>query len=145
MIAKKVRNIFSVLTSICVLLVGVLSGCGDPYVRFEEGALILEEYENSISEELKFFDPDKTVQISGWLDESCAKNLMAFLAEEYPDYTFEYKYISKNSYEPIIDAELASKTAKSAVVRQLLRFRETLLLNMLNSFLTQFRLSFSVL
>ena len=116
MIAKKVRNIFSVLTSICVLLVGVLSGCGDPYVRFEEGALILEEYENSISEELKFFDPDKTVQISGWLDESCVKNLMAFLAEEYPDYTFEYKYISKNSYEPIIDAELASKTATSIVM-----------------------------
>ena len=116
MTSKKVRNILSVLTSICVLLVGVLSGCGDPYVRFEEGAQILEDYENRVSEELKFYDPNKTVQISGWLDESCVKNLMAFLAEEYPDYTFEYRYISKDSYESIIDAELASKTATSIVM-----------------------------
>ena len=65
MTSKKVRNILSVLTSICVLLVGVLSGCGDPYVRFEEGAQILEDYENRVSEELKFYDPNKTVQISG--------------------------------------------------------------------------------
>lgn len=116
MTAKKVRNILSVLTSICVLLVGVLSGCGDPYVRFEEGAQILEDYDNGVSEGLKFNDPATTVKISGWLDEACVKNLMAFLADEYPDYTFEYRYIYKSSYESIIDSELSSKTATSIVM-----------------------------
>ena len=116
MVAKKFKNIFSVLVSVCVLGVGVLSGCGDSYVRFEEGAQILADYDNGVSEGLKFNNPATTVQISGWLDKSCVKNLMAFLAEEYPDYTFEYRYISKSSYESIIDSELASKTATSIVM-----------------------------
>ena len=57
-----------------------------------------------------------TIQISGWLDESCVKNLMAFLANEYPNYNFKYRYISKDSYEYIIDSELSSKTATDVVM-----------------------------
>ena len=116
MIARRFKNIFSILVSVCVLGAGVLSGCGDPYVRFDEGAQILEQYDKGVAEELKFNDPASTIKISGWLDESCVKNLMAFLAQEYPNYTFEYRYISKSSYESIIDSELASKTATSIVM-----------------------------
>lgn len=115
MIAKKVRNIFSVLVSVCVAAVGVLSGCGDPYVRFDDAAQILEAYEAKM-DTLDFYDPDKTIEITGWLQEPCVKNLMAFLAEQYPEYTFKYRYISKNSYESIIDYELSSKTATEIVM-----------------------------
>lgn len=114
--AKKLNNIFSILVSVCVLSVSVLSGCGDPYVRFDEGAQILEDYKNKVADELEYYDPDSIVRISGWLDESCVKNLMAFLADKYPDYTFEYRYIAKNSYESLVDSELASKTATEIVM-----------------------------
>lgn len=113
---KRPKNIFSCVLSIIILLVGVLSGCGQSDPRSDEYAQILEDYDNSVSEKLDFTDPRSTIQISGWLDESCVKNLMAFLAREYPKYTFKYRYISKDSYESIIDAELSSKIATEIVM-----------------------------
>lgn len=112
----RIRNIFSCVLSSILLSVGVLSGCGESVPRSDEFAQILEDYDNSGSEEWDFYDPMTTIQISGWLDESCVKNLMAFLANEYPNYNFKYRYISKDSYEYIIDSELSSKTATDVVM-----------------------------
>ena len=113
---KKLKDIFSCVLSSVLLSVGVLSGCGESDPCSDDFAQILEEYDNSVSEELEFYDPMTTIQISGWLDESCVKNLMAFLAKEYPSYNFEYRYISKDSYEHIIDSELSSKIATDVVM-----------------------------
>lgn len=112
----RIRNIFSCVLSSILLSVGVLSGCGESDPRSDEFAQILEDYDNSGSEEWDFYDSATTIQISGWLDQSCVKNLMAFLANEYPDYNFKYRYISKDSYEHIIDAELSSKIATDVVM-----------------------------
>ncbi len=113
---KRPKNIFSCVLSTILLAVGVLSGCGESDPRSDEYAQILEEYDNNVSEELEFYDSASTIEISGWLDESCVKNLMAFLADEFPKYKFKYRYISKDSYESIIDAELSSQIATEIVM-----------------------------
>ncbi|WP_029231330.1 ABC transporter substrate-binding protein [Butyrivibrio sp. VCB2006] len=113
---KEFKNIFSILLSLILLSIGVLSGCAESDPRSDDFAQLLEEYDSSVTDELDFYDPVNTIQISGWLDESCVKNLMAFLANQYPQYKFKYRYISKESYESIIDAELSSKMATEIVM-----------------------------
>ncbi len=53
-------------------------------------------------------DKDKTViRVASWYQEYDLANLQAYLARQFPEYTFEYVYIDKSNYEPIMDAQLS--------------------------------------
>jgi multiple sugar transport system substrate-binding protein len=60
-------------------------------------------------------DLKKVIRISTWYHDYDLTSLMAYLAEEFPDYTFEYIYIDKSNYEPIIDSQLSCKTAPDII------------------------------
>lgn len=107
------KRFLSVLLSIMLLSQSVLSGCGSGEAHSDN--VVPDEEVLNISKE-DIFDPEKTVTISGWLEEVYTRNLLAYLAEKYPEYKFEYKYIGKRSYESIINTELASREAYDIVM-----------------------------
>lgn len=52
-------------------------------------------------------DNRKAIRISTWYHDYDLTSLMAYLAKEFPEYTFEYIYIDKSNYESIIDSQLS--------------------------------------
>lgn len=115
MIANKSRNIFSVILCLLLIVAGVLAGCDSPQIR--PGNLV------PVTEDIAAFADSSdeieviaNITITGWYEPACTKNLMAFLAEKYPEYSFEYKYLSKRSYESLIDSQLSSKLATDIVM-----------------------------
>ncbi len=115
MIANKSRNIFSVILCLLLIAAGVLAGCESPQIR--PGNLV------PVTEDIAAFADSSdeieviaNITITGWYEPACTKNLMAFLAEKYPEYSFEYKYLSKRSYESLIDSQLSSKLATDIVM-----------------------------
>ncbi len=113
---RKLKAILSCLLSMCILWSGVLSGCGQPAVRSDEAVQIYDNYDAGGAVFENESASAEKITISGWLNPACVKNLMAFLAEEFPDYSFEYRYISKASYEYLLDSQLASKLASDIVM-----------------------------
>lgn len=109
---KGINHIFSVILTINLLALSVLSGCSKPDVHSYDDA---QQNEKS-STEIGGIDPAKIIYLSGWLKKETTDNLMAFLAEKYPDYSFEYKYYGKQSYELVTDAQLSSKIASDIVM-----------------------------
>ena len=53
----------------------------------------------------------KTIRIATWYNEYDLGHLKAYLASTFPDYVFEYEYIDKSNYEPIMDDKLSFKGA----------------------------------
>ena len=110
---RKRKISFMILLINLLFSMNVLSGCGSSVEGTGKSAsnsnyLILNEDD--------LYDSSNTISITGWFEESYTQNLMAYLAEKYPDYKFEYRYISKRSYEPIIDAILASQAASDIIM-----------------------------
>lgn len=107
---RNLRSVFVLLFCCWFAMLSVLSGCGQT-VHSNEVA----------SSEADFDDDDslnevKKLVIAGWFKEDCTTNLMAYLAETFPEYEFEYRYISKRSYESLIDAQLPSRLAPDIVM-----------------------------
>lgn len=113
---RKLKTILSCLLSLCVLGTGVLSGCGQSDVRSDEVAPNYEEYDSGVADFNEETALGELVTISGWLNPDCVKNLMAYLAKQFPDCKFNYRYISKGSYEYLMDSQLSSKTASDIVM-----------------------------
>ncbi len=113
MTKKKHRISVGILLVNLMLTISVLSGCGS------SGEDSFKSASNSSYLELSeddFYDPLNTISITGWFEDSYTQNLMAYLAEKYPDYKFKYRYIAKRSYEPIVDSMLASQNAADIVM-----------------------------
>ncbi|WP_175560343.1 ABC transporter substrate-binding protein [Butyrivibrio sp. YAB3001] len=106
----KLKNIFSIFFCTMLVSTSVLSGCSRSEVHSNESASIAGE-ETAVDN-----SETKNITVAGWYEPSCTRNLMAYLAEKFPDYSFEYQYISKTSYEPLIDSQLSSKTAPDIVM-----------------------------
>ena len=107
------RRLLSTLLCSVLLISGMLSGCGSQEAYSDNSA---SKHLDKKDLEIDIFDPATTITITGWLEDSYTQNLMAYLAEKYPDYTFEYKYIAKKSYESIIDSQLSSRLATDIVM-----------------------------
>ena len=115
------KRIFSVLLGIMLLSQSVLSACG---TREAHSDNVVPDGNLLNNSKIEVFNAETTVTISGWLEDVYTKNLLAYLAEKNPEYTFEYRYIGKNSYETIVDAELASRQASDIVmVNPVMAFR----------------------
>ena len=103
---KRLSNIFLGFISVITILTGALLGeTNKAGLSFAAG-------------EAKSFDPDQylgegqqIIRIATWYSDSNIKNLKAFLANKFPDYIFEFEYVDKSNYEPIIDAKLSYKGA----------------------------------
>ena len=107
------NRIYSILLSVALLCLGVLSGCGGQNAHSGNVA----SNDNSEHDSDKIVNTnDNLISVTGWLKESYTQNLMAFLAEKYPEYQFEYQYITKQSYEHIIDAQLSSKETADIIM-----------------------------
>ncbi len=109
---KRKTSIAFLLTGILVIM-NVLFGCGSSGESTTQSAPDRDEL---VLDESNFYDPSKIITITGWFEDEYTQNLMAYLAEKYPDYDFEYHYISKTSYEEITDSKLASKYATDIVM-----------------------------
>ncbi len=107
------KSIFSILISLIVCGMSVLSGCGNQEARSDK---VVSNKESDVVSEDYVYDPETGITITGWLEEPYTKNLLAYLAEKYPEYQFEYHYVGKKSYESITDAELASGLAADIVM-----------------------------
>ena len=107
------RRLFSTLWCSVLLVAGVLSGCGSREAHSD--IVAPNEEAEAISTEA-VYEADTVITITGWLEEPYTQNLMAYLAENYPEYSFKYKFIGKKSYESIIDVELASNEASDIVM-----------------------------
>ncbi len=61
-------------------------------------------------------DGEKTIiRIASWYQEYDLANLQAYLARQFPKYEFEYVYIEKNNYAPIMDSQLSYKGAPDII------------------------------
>ena len=107
------RKLFSTLLCSVLFMTGMLSGCGSQKAYSDNLAPI---HIDTKDLEVQVVDPSTRITITGWLENAYTQNLMAYLAEKYPEYTFEYKYIAKKSYESIIDSQLSSKLAADIVM-----------------------------
>lgn len=107
---RNLKSILAFLFCCWFTMLSVLSGCGQ-IVHSNEVAPIEDDGEENDSS-----DKTKKVVIAGWFKEDCTTNLMAYLAETFPDYKFEYRYISKRCYESLIDAQLPSRLAPDIVM-----------------------------
>ncbi len=109
---KRKSSIVFLLTGMLVIM-NVLFGCGS---SDESTGQFASERNELILKKDDFFDPSRSISITGWFEDEYTQNLMAYLAEKYPEYNFEYQYISKTSYEEITDSKLASKYAADIVM-----------------------------
>ncbi len=107
------RNKLFSLLSIMFLSLSVLSGCGSLEAHSDNAVPGADSLNFSKEDN---YDSERIITISGWLEEDYTRNLMAYLAEKYPEYEFEYEFIGKNSYESIIDTQLASREAADIVM-----------------------------
>ena len=103
---KKHRISIALFLTGILFIMNVLSGCGS---SGESTGQLASDAEGLLLKEGDFYDPSKVITITGWFEAEYTQNLMAYLAEKYPEYIFEYQYISKSSYEEITDSKLASK------------------------------------
>ena len=110
---KKRRISIALFLTGILFIMNVLSGCGS---IGESTGQFASESEGLLLTEGDFYDPSKVITITGWFETEYTQNLMAYLAEKYPEYIFEYQYISKSSYEEITDSKLASKYAADIIM-----------------------------
>lgn len=110
------RKLFSVLLILVLLCIGVLSGCENPDAY--PGIVVpnREKANGNEDETVETTQSKGNITITGWYTNDCTKYLMAFLAEKYPEYTFEYRYLSTRNYESLVDSQLSSKLASDIVM-----------------------------
>ncbi len=110
---RRLKSIFLavvfLITSICGLPAkGDLSGAGRCFAASEE-----------VQEKEPASDPvhgeDVHIRIATWYHGYDLTYLEAYLAEQFPEYIFEYVYIDKSNYEPIIDSQLSYRGAPDII------------------------------
>ena len=117
---KRLRNIFISVIFLIILITGALSE-----KTFSEADLVFaaseeEKADIKVVKEIKglegILEQDRTIiRIASWYQECDLASLQAYLARQFPEYTFEYVYIDKSNYEPIIDAQLSYNGAPDII------------------------------
>ncbi|WP_024866018.1 ABC transporter substrate-binding protein [Butyrivibrio sp. FCS014] len=113
---RKLKNIFVSFFTIAAVLTSTFCGPAHEgtsrcFAAQEEG----EEPETpSFEAAPKVILPEDehiTIRIATWYDEYNLQHLKAYLANEFPNYDFEFVFIGKSNYEPIMDDQLSFKGA----------------------------------
>ena len=116
--SRKLRKIFVSIFSSVAVLTGALSGFIPTEANLSFGA------DNQEVHVLKTSDPAQNsdesdestvIRIATWYTEDNLTNLKAYLAGEFPNYTFKFEYVGKSNYEPIMDAKLSYKGAPDII------------------------------
>ena len=115
--SKKLQNFFISIVFICLLIFGAL------FENFSQADLVFaasSDGESDQDEATKDMDyllgQGKTlIRIASWYQEYDLVNLKAYLANKFPDYSFEFVYVDKSNYEPIMDAQLSYKGAPDII------------------------------
>lgn len=115
--SKRLKSIFISIIFLLALTTGTL------FENFSQAGLVFatssdaETQEEDETKDLDFIlGQGKTlIRIASWYQEYDLVNLKAYLANKFPDYSFEFVYIDKSNYEPIIDSQLSYKGAPDII------------------------------
>ena len=99
---KKLRKIFVSIISTITILTGALCGALPTKADLSFAAGNSEEHK-------------QIVRIASWYTKEDLKYLRAYLVEQFPDYEFEFEYVDKSNYEPILDSKLSYKGAPDLI------------------------------
>ena len=109
---KKLRKVFVSIISTITVLTGALLG------TIPTGADLSFAAGNPK-------DDKQIVKIASWYTEEDLKYLKAYLAEQFPDYTFEFEYVDKSNYEDVPEAiSMHEAYTHEARIRELSNDRE---------------------
>lgn len=104
---KKLKNLFVSIVSVITIMTGallaVLIGSADLSYAVQKQSKINPDYDLG--------GGAPVIRIGTWYAGYDLYSLKAFLARQFPDYIFEFEYVDKSNYEPIMDAKLSSKEA----------------------------------
>ena len=109
---KRLRNIFISVAFLILLITGALFG------NFQKADHVFASSdEESEGKDMDFIlgQGKVLIRIASWYREYDLSNLKAYLADQFPDYSFEFVYIDKSNYEPIMDAQLSYKGAPDII------------------------------
>ena len=108
---KKLKNLFVSIVSTITVLTGALCGAfpGDASLSFAATKDKNKQGSSSGAED------GKVIRIGTWYADNYLYSLKAFLARTFPDYVFEFEYVDKSNYEPIMDAKLSAKGAPDII------------------------------
>ncbi len=116
--SRKLRKIFVSIFSSVAVLTGALSGFIPTKANLSFGADNQEVHVLKISDPVQNSDESDestVIRIATWYTEDNLTNLKAYLAVEFPNYTFKFEYVGKSNYEPIMDAKLSYKGAPDII------------------------------
>lgn len=106
-----IKSISGIILSTVIMINSMLTGCSLSGQR----PLDVQSDEASQESSTSYYDDHATVHIATWYDDSYTPYLRSFLSEKFPNYTIEFEYISRDSYEAIIDSQLANKAAPDII------------------------------
>ncbi|WP_034444995.1 ABC transporter substrate-binding protein [Butyrivibrio sp. AE2032] len=98
----KLRKIFVSIISTITIMTGALLGSWSGKANLSFAAVNTENRDNII-------------RIGSWYTQEDLKYLKAYLVKTFPDYKFEFEYIAKSNYEPIMDSKLSYKGAPDII------------------------------
>ena len=115
--SKRLRSIFISIVFLLSFIMGAL------FEKFSQADLVFaassddETVKEDVTKDMDYIlGQGKTlIRIASWYQEYDLVNLKAYLANKFPDYSFEFVYIDKSNYEPIIDAQLSYKGAPDII------------------------------
>ncbi len=110
---KKLINIFLVILFLTTFLIGVPAAYGLAPAGHSFAAS--EDEEDAETEDLVEDDEDPVIRISTWYHQEDLAYLNEYLTEKFPDYIFEYYYVDKSNYEPVVDSQLSYKGASDII------------------------------
>ncbi len=116
--SRKLRKIFVSIFSSVAVLTGALSGFISTKANLSFGADNQEVHVLKTSDPVQNSDESDestVIRIATWYTEDNLTNLKAYLAGEFPNYTFKFEYVGKSNYEPIMDAKLSYKGAPDII------------------------------
>ena len=116
--SRKLRKIFVSIFSSVAVLTGALSGFIPTKANLSFGADNQEVHVLKASDPVQNSDESDestVIRIATWYTEDNLTNLKAYLAGEFPNYTFKFEYVGKSNYEPIMDAKLSYKGAPDII------------------------------
>lgn len=103
----RIKNIFVSTILTVTMLTGALSGI----LPVKAGLVFAVDNTAFQTPENYPEGENPTIRIGTWYKEEYLTNLKAYLATKFPDYIFEFEYIDKTNYEPLIDSKLSCKDA----------------------------------
>ncbi len=115
--SKRLRSIFISIVFLLSFIMGAL------FEKFSQAGLVFaassddETVKEDVTKDMDYIlGQGKTlIRIASWYQEYDLVNLKAYLANKFPDYSFEFVYVDKSNYESIMDAQLSYNGAPDII------------------------------